>query len=161
MIEYIETLAKNAAGRDSVKDKLRDIFRLLIDAGYCIVAVRIKPGLLERLKSHRKPFLSIRGVQFFAATTHTEVDHLLSHLSELPLWHVSTLQFWIGSPQLPAALLARERRERISQRQLENNALFQSLSDFVVGGVDPLDDEMYISGTPELRQVLGHLEKEC
>lgn len=155
MFDHITTLTMESKERKVLQEQLRRVLYLIVNNGYCVIAVRINPGIFVRNRHRAEAFLSIPKIQFFAGNNAHEIDRILESISDLKHWHVSKLQFWLGTLDLPKAIQEKNEAKQITVKDLQDNLLINSLQGVIVGGIDPLDGDFNISGVDKLKDILS------
>lgn len=144
--------------REKIQEKLCELFSFLIRNEYYIFTVKINPGLRQYYSLKKKAFLSTYSYLMFYCSTQSELSDFLNYSLEKIPWHSTRLQFWIGKAEATRLILNRHNNKKIHVKEFFDNSLVDYLESKIVGAIDPLDDEMNISASKELKEVEGFCE---
>lgn len=154
MCDYITTLTLENADRKVQEERITKLFSEVLNCGLSIVALRIKPGLLERSRLRNKSLLEKRNVVLIACTNQDELAAMMEEIKKIKLWHLPSIRFLIGNKELPDKLKKSYCKVPLTMENLRKNIYIEKLKDFIIGTCDPLDDEINIYGREQLKGIV-------
>jgi hypothetical protein len=152
MFAHIDTLTR---GDDPKHKILEELCRGILDESFSIVIVRIRPSLKERRQLKGQTLASGHGVWVLSFTRPEQVPEIMHLINIVGHLHVSRIQIVIGTASLPAAIREKYESACLSSDLVRSSRWLQGIEEFIAGAIDPLDDDLNISGSQALRKIVG------
>ena len=132
---------------------VRDIFVSILDAGMQGGVVVSRPTLDTYLKAARLGVPRGRGFRVFPVSNGVEIKEVVRLLVDMPMWHKPIFHVLIGGPRFKALVVGicnDNPRLRLVDFEI-------GIEPYVLGFLDPLDDELECYGEKSVVSALSLL----
>jgi hypothetical protein len=134
----MEIVAKveDVRGVQKRQEILTKIFKIFVDAGYSVLILRNRTSFFER---PQKENISSKGSLYvYPVANDNCISKWVMYLQRIKLWHQPAFRILIGSKELPDKIL------NSSVKSI--NDIEKTFKDFIVGCIDPLDNDLDFYG---------------
>lgn len=113
----------------------------------------MRPGFQERRRYKSHILIRGWGIVLFSFTGREEIPRLMSLISDIRPLHITAAHLLIGTADLPSVLRRKYENVRLTSRAPRTQEWLADIQEHILGGLDPLDNEINISG----RQTIGEI----
>jgi hypothetical protein len=156
MCEYIDTLTPDD---DPHRDFLRSMLAEILDRSLSIIVVRMRPGLLEKRRYKHHVLVRGRSVVLLSFAGQDQVPQVMRLIKSIRPLHITEMHILIGTAELPAVLREQYESSRLTDRVARLGDWPAKVKEHILGGLDPLDGDINIAGTPVIRKIMNAARK--
>lgn len=158
-MNHITTLVLQE-NRDIQHGKLFKIMQEALRLGYEIVVIRINPTVKERQTFNEENIIKASGIMIIGCSCSDELNKLVDFVEAIKFWHISKIQFLFGKAGFFRRMCESELSARLKLKDLQNNTYIKAYGEFLIGGIDPLDDDLNISGTEAMEDIVAKVNQQ-
>lgn len=151
MFEHIDTLTLK---QDPQRDLLRALLTEILDRSLSVIVVRMRPGFLEKRRYEEQILVLDRGVVLLSFTQRDQLPQLMGLIKKIGPLHINKMRVLIGTPDLPSVLREKYASLRLRYDVARKNEWPAAAKEHIVGGLDPLDNDITIAGTQIIREIV-------
>lgn len=152
MFDHIKTLTLK---EDPQRDLLRALFTQILDRSLSVIVVRMSPGFLEKRHYEGQILVRSRSVVLLSFTLRDQLPQLMDLINNIRPLHISKLHVLLGTSDLPNVLREKYASLRLKDEVVRKNDWPTDVKEHILGGLDPLDDDINIAGTQVIREIVN------